>query len=145
MSSQSQLPIKQGTVGRIADCRIGLKAVESRPPSPDLSAAIAIVTPQLHSNKSFVSQDVRKADLVLVCGGFLRVLEVGSGDGGTLLLGRQPVAVIAGAPETSPRFDVMTITTGAIARLVSPTGVPITPFASAELLGHRGSVAADRA
>jgi hypothetical protein len=119
MLTETQVRIEQGTVGQLGQCRVGLKAVAGE------RATVSIVTPQSAENKCFVSLDVRQGDVVPVCGGFHRVVAVEAG----ISLVLQP-----GPLDSAPPLDLITLTPGAIARLVLPSGPAMAPFASVELL-----------
>jgi hypothetical protein len=130
-SDSSRLRINKGTITTVGGCRVGVSAVVA-PDDVSPYATMTVVSPQNAREKSFVNVKARKEDVVVICGGYHRVLEVVSGGAPAAILDRS--AVRPASPSAGSPPDSLAVTPGAVARFVSPTGEPITPRSSAELI-----------
>jgi hypothetical protein len=130
MVTTAQLQVRQGTVGTLNDCRIGLVSVNARGTPP--VAELSLTSDRDRTVMNSVRVTVQANDTLPICGGYRRVVNVEEVSGvGYVVLERSPLSV-GDAPVPAP--DAVVMTPGSTGKFVPPGVSGAAPDVSARLV-----------
>jgi hypothetical protein len=116
MATTTQLQVRQGTVGTLNDCLIGLVSVNAQGTPP--VAELSLTSDRDRTVMNSVRVTVQANDSLPICGGYRRVVKVEEISGvGYVVLERSPLAV-GDAPV--PAVDAVVMTLGSTGKFVPP-------------------------